>query len=101
MHNGKFYHLSCNTVLCRLFSSVKCESIVFVCMYRGGGESEENSDFEAKIRGVNSVSCEKLHDFEIICPAGGGGAFVPLAPSLPPPNRRTGLLLLYNIVEEY
>ena len=28
-----------------------------------------NSDFEAKIMGVNSVSGDKLHDFEIICPA--------------------------------
>ena len=34
-----------------------------------GCESKENSDFEAKIRGVNSVSDEKLHDFEIIFPA--------------------------------
>ena len=35
---------------------------------KGGCESKENSDFEAKIRGLNSVSGEKLHDFEIICP---------------------------------
>ena len=27
------------------------------------------ADFEAKIRDVNSVSGENLHDFEIICPA--------------------------------
>ena len=36
---------------------------------KGGGESSENFDFEAKIRGLNSVSGEKLHDFEITCPA--------------------------------
>ena len=35
----------------------------------GGCKSYENSDLEAKIRGV--VSGEKLHDFEIICPASG------------------------------
>ena len=29
------------------------------------------SDFEAKNRGVNSVSGDRLHDFEIICPAKG------------------------------
>ena len=29
------------------------------------------ADFEAKIRGVNSVSDAILHDFEIICPARG------------------------------
>ena len=28
----------------------------------------ETSDFEAKIRGINSISGLKLHDFEIICP---------------------------------
>ena len=28
-------------------------------------------DAGAKIRGVNSVSGDKLHDFEIICPAMG------------------------------
>ena len=38
---------------------------------KGGCESLENSDFEAKVRGVNSVSDEKLHDFEIICLARG------------------------------
>ena len=39
---------------------------------RGGGcESLENSDFEAKIRDVNSVSGEKLHDLKVICPASG------------------------------
>ena len=37
------------------------------------------SDFEAKIRSVNSVSGEKLHDFEIICPARG----VHLHPPIP------------------
>ena len=30
---------------------------------------KENSEFEAKIWGVNSVSGEKLHGFEIIYPA--------------------------------
>ena len=52
-------------------------------------ETSENSDFEAKIRGVNSVSGEKLHDFKIICPARGAFA------SPPPPARhalRKGLL---------
>ena len=39
-------------------------------VFTKGCESKENSNFEAKIRGVNSVSGEKLHDFEIICPAG-------------------------------
>ena len=33
------------------------------------GANQENSDFDAKLRDVNSVSGEKLHDFEIICPA--------------------------------
>ena len=32
-----------------------------------GCESKENPDFEAKTRGVNSVSDEKLHDFVISC----------------------------------
>ena len=32
---------------------------------------KKNSNFEAKIRVVNTVSGEKLHDFEIICPARG------------------------------
>ena len=34
--------------------------------YKAGCESLENFDFEAKIRGVNSVSGEKLHDFKIL-----------------------------------
>ena len=34
-----------------------------------GANLKKNSDFEAKIRGVHSVSGNKLHDFEIICPA--------------------------------
>ena len=40
--------------------------------------------FEAKIRGVNSVSGEKLHDFEIICPA-RGCVRTPAPLNLPPP----------------
>ena len=36
-----------------------------------GCESQERSDFEAKIRGLNSVSDANLHDFEIICPGRG------------------------------
>ena len=32
MHIGKFYHKSCNTVLCRLFNSVNLLCL-FVCMY--------------------------------------------------------------------
>ena len=35
-----------------------------MCVCGGGG-----ADFEPKIRGVNSVSGENLHDFEIISPA--------------------------------
>ena len=45
-------------------------------------------DFEAKIRGVNSVSGEKLHDFEIICPAS--------ANALPAHPLHTGLHPLNN-----
>ena len=54
--------------------------------YKGRCKSYENSDFEARIRGVNSVSGETLHDFEIICPAGGStpSAYSPVIPiSLP------------------
>ena len=47
---------------------------------KGGGESSENFDFEAKIRGVNSDLGEKLHDFEIICP----GREVSFHPQHPP-----------------
>ena len=54
-----------------------------------GWESKENSDFEAKIRDVNSVSGEKLHDFEIICPARG-------VRSQPPHPLRTGLHLYFT-----
>ena len=32
MHIGKFYHISCNTVLCRLFSSVN-PLYLYVCIY--------------------------------------------------------------------
>ena len=32
MHIGKFYHIRCNTVLCRLFNSVN-PLCLFVCMY--------------------------------------------------------------------
>ena len=54
---------------------------------QGGGDA----DFEAKIRGVNSVSGENLHDFEIICPAREKrGANAPRTP-LP-----TGLYLTSN-----
>ena len=35
------------------------------------GFTKGGADFEAKIRGVNSVSVENLHDFEIISPARG------------------------------
>ena len=42
----------------------------------------------AKIRGVNSVSGEKLHDFEIICSASG----VQSHPSPHTPTLRMGLL---------
>ena len=33
------------------------------------GFTKGGANFEAKIRGVNSVSSENLHAFEIICPA--------------------------------
>ena len=32
MRIGKFYHISCNTVLCRLFNSVN-PLCLYVCMY--------------------------------------------------------------------
>ena len=48
-------------------------------------ESLEYFNFEANIRGVNSVSGEKLHDFEIICPAMG----VRIPPYPPPPLSHT------------
>ena len=52
----------------------------FKGFHKAGCKSSENSGFGAKIRGVNSVSGEKLHDFEIICPTRG----VHLHPSLHP-----------------
>ena len=40
-----------------------------VCVGGGGVLSFENSNFESKIRSVNSVSDgKKMHDFDIICP---------------------------------
>ena len=64
-------------------------------VFTNGGESEENSDFEAKIRGVNSVSCEKLHDFEIIFPAGGGGGVCTSRPlPSPPPSPAYGPIII-------
>ena len=42
-----------------------------------GWESKEIR-LGAKIRGANSVSGEKLHDFKIICPARGGVRSHPL-----------------------
>ena len=49
-----------------------CEFKVF-CTGWGGPrcESQENLDLGAKVRGVNSVSSEKLHEFEIIYPKRG------------------------------
>ena len=44
---------------------------------KGGGNLKKKSDFEAKIRGENSVSGGKLHDFELIRPTH------PLQPPLP------------------
>ena len=35
--------------------------------YKGGENLKKKNYFEAKIRGVNSVSVKKLYDFEIIC----------------------------------
>ena len=32
MHIGKFYHISCNTLLCRLFNSVNALCL-YVCLY--------------------------------------------------------------------
>ena len=41
-------------------------------LQRGGGcDFSEHSDFEAKIRAVNAVSGEKMHDLETIFPASG------------------------------
>ena len=48
------------------------------------------ADFEAKIRGVNSVSGENLHDFEIISTARG-------VQTHPPPPLRTALYLMFNV----
>ena len=46
-----------------------------MCVWGGGGANlrvlQRGADFEAKIRGVNSVSGENLHDFEIISRARG------------------------------
>ena len=58
-------------------------------MYLGGcefkGFTKGGAEFEAKIRGVNSVSGENLHDFEIISIARG----VPPTPA-PPPSSAYG-----------
>ena len=61
---------------------------------KGGG-----ADFEAKIRGVNSVSGEYLHHFEIISPARGVRTRpppLPPPPPPPPPPLRLGLYLTSN-----
>ena len=42
------------------------------------GFTKGGAVFKAKIRGVNSVSGENLHDFEIICPASGVHPGTPL-----------------------
>ena len=55
----------------------------FKGFYKVGANLRKILIFETKIRGVNSVPGEKLHDFEIICPA--RGAFAPQHPL------RTGL----------
>ena len=46
----------------------------------------------AKIRGVNSVSGENLHDFEIISTDRGVRSHPPPSPAL-----RTGLYLMFNV----
>ena len=50
------------------------------------GFTKGGADFEAKIRGVNSVSGENLHDFEIISPVRGVRTY-------PRTPLRTGLYL--------
>ena len=53
-------------------------------MKGGGGQIYKgDADFEAKIRGVNSVSGENLHDFEIISTARGVRTHPP-PPTTPP-----------------
>ena len=65
------------------FENGGCE---FKGFYKGGGvRILRNSDFETKNRGVNSVSCEKLHDLEIICPARGVRMHHRHPPPPPPP----------------
>ena len=44
------------------------------------GFTKGGADFEAKIRGVNSVSGDNLYDFEMISPAGGGCERTPARP---------------------
>ena len=51
------------------------------------------ANFEAKIGGVNSVSGENLHDFEIISTARG----VRTHHLHPHPPLRTGLYLMFNV----
>ena len=51
---------------------------------KGGASLKKILILRPKLGGVNSVSGEILHDFEIICPAGGGGIFTP--PTPPPPR---------------
>ena len=52
----------------------------WISYFTQGAGILKKSDFEAEIRVVNSVSCEKLYDFEIRCPARGWWSH-PLHPS--------------------
>ena len=45
--------------------------LLFECNLKTGKQFKNTALAEAKIRDLNSVSGEKLHDFEIICPASG------------------------------
>ena len=67
---GKHLHVFYNLVIMNLYRPVRrlSKGGANLRVFTRGGE---NSDFEAEIRGVNSVSGEKLHDFEIICSARG------------------------------
>ena len=48
------------------------------CILHRECKSLVDPNLEAKIRGVNSVSSPKLHDFEIICQVGGAHSHPPL-----------------------
>ena len=90
MYKGKCLEISSKNMTCLINISLVPsrpvhrllkKGVKFKGFYKEGYRSKENSDFEAKIRGVNSVPGDKLHDFEIICPARGC-----VCTLLPPPH---------------